>query len=145
MLADDRADSGLLRPLRRTLGLCRDAERAVYLLWPPLRHASLDLRSGRTGSHVRSADPDGRVHVRAAEDDADDGRSAPGEDDAADARGVHVHVPESAVWARALLDALERAPDRPAALHGAQRNPREAARSSCQEGVTAVTGSRQRR
>src|SRR5262245_44579252 len=145
MPADDRPDSGLLRALRRALGLRRDAERAVHLLWSSFRYASLDLRSGRTGSHVHPADPDGCVDVRAAEDDTDDGRSASGEDDAADARGLDVHVPEPTVWPRTLLDSFERAPDRPAALHGAQRDSREAARSSCQEGVTAVSGSRRAR
>ena len=65
----------------------------------------LDLRPGRPRPDVRAADPDGRLHVRPAEDDAGDGRSAPGEDDAVHARGLHLHVPEPARGSRPVLDA----------------------------------------
>src|SRR6266542_1924118 len=133
--ADDCADPGVLRALCRTVGVRGDAKRPVHLLRLPFRYAPVDLRSGRPRPNVRAANPDGRIHVCAAEDDSDDGRSAAGEDDAAHARRLHLYVPESAVGARSLLDALQRAPDRSAALHGAQWKSGKAAGARCEEGV----------
>src|SRR5258708_3682969 len=66
------------------------------------------------------------------------GRLSSGEDDALHARGVHLHVPQSARWAGAVLDALQRAPDCPAEVHGAHRQEAgEAAGASGQEGLIA--------
>ena len=50
-----------------------------------------DLAGARSDVHPAAAD--GRVDVHPAEDDAGDGRSAAGEDDAVHARDLHVHVP----------------------------------------------------
>src|SRR5262249_36275804 len=126
--ADGRPDPDLLRALRRAVRLGGDAERVVHLLRtaPVLgsragRPGSVDLRSRRPRSYLRVADPHGRVDVRPAEAPAGDGRSAAGQDDAVHAGPLHVHVLESALGARAVLDPLERAPDRPAEVHGAGR------------------------
>src|SRR5262249_8759249 len=134
--ADGRPDPDLLRALCRALGLGGASESALHLLWPSLRHGAVDLRPGGARPHLRAAALDGRVDVRPAEDDAGDGGSAPGQDDALHAGPVHVHVPQPAIRARPLLDALQRASDRSTEVHGAPRQDGEGAGPRAEEGVT---------
>ncbi len=96
----------------------------------------LDLRSGGTRSDVHPSAADGRLDVRPAEDDAGDGRPTAGEDDAVHADRVHLHVPESPVGTGAVLDPLERAPDRAAEVHGTNHEPAREEGAAPEEGVT---------
>src|SRR5213079_1017691 len=65
---------------------------------------------------------------------------APGQDDAVHAGAVHVHVPEPALRAGAVLDLVERVADRPAKVHGATQpgwdRTAEGRRAGPQEGVS---------
>src|SRR5204863_9336413 len=86
-------------------------------LWP----RPLDLRSRGARSDVRAAGADGRDDVHSAKADANGGRSPPGEDDARHAVRLHLHVPESAVGPRALLDRVQHPPDRATEADGPTR------------------------
>src|SRR2546422_10793768 len=81
-----------------------------------LRGRPMDLRPRGAGPDIRFTDPDGPHDVHPAENVADLGRSPPGEDDARHAVRLHVHVPESAVGARPLLDGVQCFAKRPAVV-----------------------------
>src|SRR2546428_12456176 len=83
---------------------------------PALRGRPMDLRPRGAGPDIRFTDPDGPHDVHPAEDVADLGRSPPGEDDARHAVRLHVHVPESAVGARPVLDGVQCFSNRPAVV-----------------------------
>src|SRR5262245_9389883 len=119
--ADDRSDPYLLRALPGAVGVGRATGLAVPVLWTSLRLRSLDLRSGGARSDLRAARAHGYHDVRAAEDDADDGRSASGADDVVHAGHLHVHVPQPAVGPRPLLDRVQHPADPAAEAHGPTR------------------------
>src|SRR5262249_34475886 len=123
--ADGGAGGDLLCLVPGPVPVRRPAERAGSLLRPDADLAPSaggprppELQPGRTRPDLRAAHPHGNLDVRAAEDGADDGRPAPGEDDAVHALRLHVHVPERGLRAGAVLVSLQRAPDPPAGVHG---------------------------